>query len=202
MEKKFAKLISIILHPLLSPFYALLFFYNIPFLLFNRFNTSIKILIAAYIFFMTFFVPAMLILMLKKNKAIKSLQMESRQERMLPLAIMSIIYYITYYFLKNLEIINIYCLFLLGITLITLLTLIINFYSKISLHMIGIGGLSGTYLGLLLTFPGTNIIFFYLIIIISGIVAYSRIVLTNHTVRQLFYGYLLGFSMIFVLIFL
>ncbi len=199
MEKKIAGLISYVFHPLLIPTYLLVLMLNLPVFVFSQYSFQLKLMLTAYVFLLTFFVPLMLMWMLKKNKIIRSFQMETRQERVLPLTFMSITYYITYYFLNRLQILNIYSIFLLGITLVSLVTLLINFKFKISLHMIGMGGLTGVFFGLAVNFQGISLWLVYLLFIISGVVAYARLVLTDHTVRQLFYGYLLGFIVFFFL---
>jgi len=200
MEKKIAAFISYLFHPLIIPTYLLVLMLNLPVFVFDQYSLLLKFMLVAYVFLLTFFVPAMLMLMLKKQKIIESLKMKTRQERVLPLAFMSIIYFVTFYFLYRLRILNVYALFLLGTTLISILALLINFKSKISLHMIGMGGITGMFLGLGIYYAGIELWFVYLLFILSGIVAYSRIVLTNHSVRQLFYGYLLGFSVIYLII--
>jgi hypothetical protein len=199
MEKRFAEFISYIFHPLLMPTYLLVLFLNLPVFVFNEYSFNLKLMLTGYVFLLTFFVPAMMMLMMKKNKIIRSLKMEERSERMLPLAFMSVIYYITYYFLNRLGVLNIYSLFLLGTTLTTLITMLINFRWKISLHMIGVGGISGVMVALAYQVSEINILWVYGVLFVSGLVAYARILTAQHTVRQLFYGYLLGFSIMFFL---
>ncbi len=200
MEKKIAGLISYIFHPLLIPTYLILFFLNFPAFIFFEYNFKLKLILTSYVFLLTFIVPAVVLFFMKKNRIIQSYKMDTRQERVLPLVFMSIIYYTTYYFINQLGILNIYSVFLLGTTLLTLFTLLINFYTKISLHMIGAGSVTGILTGLIFNFPEINIIVLYSIIILSGIIAYSRYYLTNHSIRQLFYGYLLGFFVMFFII--
>ena len=202
MEKKFAGIISYIFHPLLMPTYLLLLFLFMPVFVFYQYSFTIKMMLLAYVLILTFIVPAVMMWLLKKNRVINSIKMESRQERVLPLTFMAIIYYITYYFINKLGILNIYSLFLVGITLLTLFTLMINFYTKISLHMIGAGAVTGILMGLAFIFQEINLFWLYSAIILSGIIAYSRVYLTNHTVRQLFYGYLLGFLTMFSIVIL
>jgi len=193
MEKKFAGMISVLLHPMLIPTYALILFLNLNYFISFQYAPDIKFYLVLFVFIMTFIIPASLMLMLKKLKVIESFQMNRQQERMLPLALMAVIYYITYYSLKSTGILMVYNLFLLGITVITLFTLVINFYTKISLHMIAMGGLAGAILGLLLLYPFDLRWVFYLIILLTGITGYARLTVSNHTLRQVYNGFMLGF---------
>jgi len=199
MEKRISSFVSYVLHPLLMPTYLLIFFLNSPALVYYRYSAQLKWMLTGYVFLLTFFVPAMMMLIMKKNKLILSFKMESRQERIFPLVFMSIIYYLTFYFLRDLGILNIYSYFLLGVTLTTLITLTVNFWTKVSLHMIGMGGFTGVLLALALRAPDISLVWIYAIFVASGLVATSRYVLSDHTVRQLFYGYLLGFGVMFFL---
>ncbi len=199
MENKLAIFISYLFHPLLIPPYVMAGMLFSPVFIFSGYPPNLKFMLLAYVFFITFAVPLSMMIIFKKNKIITNLKMEIRQERIIPLTMISIIYYITYYSLNKLGIMNIFSLFMLGSTILTLLALFISFYTKISLHMIGMGGLTGLYLALVLRFPQMNMGPFYLILLLSGLVAYSRMTISNHTVRQLFYGYELGFIVLWAI---
>ncbi len=59
--------------------------------------------------------------------------------------------------------------------------------------MIAVGGVAGTILGLLLTYPINMRGLFYAVIILAGVVGYARLTVTNHTLRQVYNGFMLGF---------
>ena len=199
MEKKLAGLISVICHPLMLPTYALLVFLNINYFISYSYTSEIKLYLILFVFIMTFIIPGSLIFLLKKLKVIKSLQMSGRQERILPLAMMSVVYYITYYSLSKAGILAVFNLFLLGTTIVTLFTLVVNFYTKISLHMISMGGIAGTFLGLLLVYPLDLRWMFYMLVLMSGIVGYARLTISDHTVRQVYNGFMMGFVVMLAL---
>ncbi len=199
MEKKIAGVISVLLHPMLMPTYALLLFLNINYFVSYNYTFEVKGYLVAFVFIMTFILPGLLIFLLKKLKAIQSLQMNSKQERMLPLALMAVVYYITYLSLHNTGILQVFNLFLLGTTVVTLFTMVVNMFTKISLHMISMGGLAGTLLGLLLTCPLNQQWIFYLLILLSGEVGYARLAITNHSLRQVYNGFMMGFVVMLAL---
>ncbi len=199
MEKKLAGIISLLFHPLLFPIYVLVLFFYIPgFTVFN-YSTEIKLYLTAFVFIMTFGIPASLLFMLKRFKVIESLQMDNRKERMIPLVMMTGVYFITYYSLSKIGSLALFNLFLLGVAIESMVTLAINFYTKISLHMIGMGGVAGAILGLLLIYPVDMRWFFYLVILVAGVVGYARLTVTNHTLRQLYNGFMMGFVVMLAL---
>ena len=89
----------------------------------------------------------------------------------------------------------------LGAMITLLLVIIINSRIKISAHVAGIAGLVGIYIGLASTsiiLP--EMILLYGLIMLSGIVAASRLSLNAHNSVEIYLGALLGFSSEFVII--
>ena len=84
METRFAKIISVLFHPLLMPTYgfALLFYTKNYIATFTADN--VKYLILSITFLFTFLLPALNALILLKMKRIRSLEMEDPQERVIP----------------------------------------------------------------------------------------------------------------------
>ena len=199
MEKKFAGVISVLFHPMLMPSYALVLFLNLNYFVSYDYAFEIKAYLVAFVFIMTFALPAILMFLLKKIKAIESFKMNGRKERMLPLAMMAVIYYITYYSLRRTGILITFNLFLLGTTIVTLFTLVVNMYTKISLHMVSMGGIAGALLGLLLDYPLDLQWMLYLLILLSGLVGYARLTVSNHTLRQVYNGFMMGFVIMLAL---
>ena len=199
MEKKLAGIISLLFHPMLLPTYMLVIFFYIPGFTIFSISTEIKFYLIAFVFIMTFGIPASLVFMLKRLKVIESLQMDNRKERLMPLGIMAGIYFITFYSLNHIGSLALFNLFLLGVAVVSLVAMVITLYTKISLHMIGAGGVSGAVLGLLLVYPVDVRWLFYLVILLSGVVGYARLTVTNHTLRQLYNGFMMGFVLMLAL---
>ena len=199
MEQKFANLISVLFHPVLIPTYMLVVLLNSGYFYTFGFSGEVKLYLIAFVFIMTCLIPASLMFVLKKTGIIKTIRMNDRQERMIPIAITSVIYYITYYALSKTGILNVYNRFLLGITVLSLFSLLINFSTKISLHMIAMGGITGALLGFMLNFPVDTAVSVYLFFLLSGLVGYARLTISNHTLRQVYNGFMLGFVVMLAL---
>jgi len=192
MEKNFARAISYIFHPLLIPSYAVLILMFLPENRFMDLPFQPALLLLAFIFLATCIFPALLMLILKNFKVISSLEMENQKERVLPLVVMSMIYYAVFYLLKQGPFNTVFNLFMLGSTMLVLLTLLINYFWKISIHMIAQGGLFGAVLGLAIRFGAETRLFLFLIILLAGITAFARLKLKVHTQAEVYGGFVLG----------
>jgi hypothetical protein len=118
--------------------------------------------------------------------------MVTQRERVLPLVMMTIIFYTVYYLLKQGSQSSIFNLFMLGSTLLILFSLLINYAWKISLHLVAQGGLFGTLLGLALRFGFEIRFLVYCVIMIAGITAFSRLKLNAHQPAEVYVGFILG----------
>jgi len=140
------------------------------------------------------------VLFLKKKGLISSIYLETTEERKLPYLLTVIYYIILYYFLKELSLPPILYLIFLGSILASIFTLIINLKWKISAHMIGMGGIVGSLIGIS---ERLSIDLNYILMtsfLISGMVGTARLYLNAHNPPQIFAGFLLGLSCVLVLI--
>ena len=84
--------------------------------------------------------------------------------------------------------------FILGVFLAASAALIANIYFKISMHAIGVGGLMGLCIviansqTMLMTWP------LALALLIAGIVCTARLIVSDHTQRDIYLGLALGLS--------
>ncbi len=192
-EEKLAQIISYWFHPLLMPTYgfALIFFTK------NYISTftalRLKILILSVTFIFTFLLPTINAFVLLKMGRIKSLEMESNEERVLPYISTALYFFSLYYLFYNAEFPNIFKILILGASISIVLTLLINFKWKISAHTIGIGGIAGAALGIIYRLRIDLYFILMIIILFSGLVAYARLKLNTHTPAQVYTGFLLGF---------
>ncbi len=195
MEKTIARIISVIFHPLLVPTYALLILINLKSSLLSVMPVGHRYLTVVMVFLISFVMPSLIIFILYKFGFIKSLQMETRQERVLPLFTVSIFFYATYYLLKQESYYALFNIFMLGATLLTILSVLINYFTKISIHMVAQGGLFGTLAGFAIAYDQSLSGLLYLLIIIAGLTGFARLKLNAHTPGQVYGGYLLGFGL-------
>lgn len=199
MESKLAKIISIIFQPLLMPTYGFIVLFNINVYFTMMIPWSARWIILAIVFVSTFVLPLFFILVLYHRGVVGSLHLEKRKERILPLIITVVFYYMCYYLLKRLQISPIFYYFLIGTTFTLVISLIINFFWKISMHMMAAGGLLGVFLGLSFVLM-INIPFILMGIILSaGLIGFARLKLRAHTPGQVYAGFLTGALIMFIL---
>ena len=140
MSQLVAKIISSIFHPLLVPTYALLLLMNLQTYSILAIPVNYRYMVVAFVFLATFVLPSIIIFLLLKMGKIVSLEMQSQRERVVPMLIIAIIFYGTYQLLKQTSITGLVTFFMMGSTMLVLIALLINYVTKISLHMIAWGG--------------------------------------------------------------
>ena len=199
MEKKIAGAISLVTHPLLAPTYAFLWLLNLPVYFASVLPDDMRWKVAGLVFLTSFLVPVLLMLLLLRLGHISSLKMNRRDERIYPYTLTVVFYYLTYFVLKKLNLPAIYLYLMSGVTLLAFLTLAINFFWKISSHMIAAGALAGLATGLSF-FLGTNLgMWIFAGIMWAGFIGYARLALDAHDPAQVYAGFGLGFISLVIL---
>ncbi len=199
MEKKISAFLSVVLHPLLVPVFFVLILYQFPIYFLPVALLRIKYFVLLYVLLMTGIVPGLAAFLLWRFKVIGSLQMKQRGDRVFPLLIMAIFYYLTYFTLNKAGTFAVLNLFLVGSAILALLTLLINNYSKISLHMVSWGGLAGSLTGMAFLFHLQPFFWILLVIFLSGLAGFARLKADAHWPRQIYLGYLVGFVVMMAL---
>ncbi|MBS1559539.1 MAG: hypothetical protein JST69_12525 [Bacteroidetes bacterium] len=190
--KTAAQTISFIFHPLLMATYLVLTLgYFFPTLLMVQ--PRQLILVSLFVFAFTFVMPALNLLLFKMWGSIPSLQLQARKDRILPFLFISGIYVLVcllfYYRLPF------HSNFNKVMTLVTLLVIgatVLTFFIKVSIHCIGMGGWIGILLPLI-PFSDALILPVALVMVITGLVASSRLALQAHTPREIGIGLAAGF---------
>ena len=131
-------------------------------------------------------------LILLKMGTIKSLQMETKQERVLPLFLTAAFFYGTYFLLKQGPHYALFNIFMLGATLLVIISLLVNYLTKISIHMVAQGGLIGAFIGFSISYNQNHILLICLIAIIAGLTGFARLKLKAHSETQIYSGFGLG----------
>jgi hypothetical protein len=195
LERQFAKLISVLFHPLLIPVWAYLGLVWQADLIMLRIPYNMVWKLAGLVFLTTFILPLLVIMLMLRFKMISSLQMPLRQERIAPLIVTAIFFFLTYYLLKTLEIAPVLYVYMLGATLLAIIASAITLWWKISLHMIGAGALTGAFAGLALLSPEAFTMLLFVAIFISGLTGTSRLILSAHKPMEVYIGFLTGLAL-------
>lgn len=140
----------------------------------------------------TLVLPMLLLPIFVKRRMAKDYNFSDKKERILPLLFTFILYAITFYFLGGVSLPSIIKGFLLGSTIAVLLTFVVNFFWKVSIHMVGIGGLMGMIFLVILKLLSSIVGFLLVGFLFSGVIGTSRLYLGEHNLKQIAGGYALG----------
>jgi len=190
---KLTQLISILLHPMFMPLLALhLTLLVLPSLAFTLSHNLV--LIYGILVFSTMVLPLASIFWLMRKGKVSSLEMSNHKERSLPLFKTVIWMSFGYYLLQNLLFYTpILKAELLGAIIIILIAAIVSKYWKISLHLLGIGGVVGVFIALQIM-HGDFLYLLLLFILLSGLLGVARIKQKAHNYAQVYAGFLVGLS--------
>ena len=203
MEEKIAKGISYIFHPIFLPVYCLMLLFNLDLIFTFELTLKAKLILFFFITVSTIILPLCIIYLMKRQKFIASYQMETRDERRYPYLIVAIFYFFSYNIFRQLQLPDMYALYFMGAAFLLLLVVLINIWWKISIHMIGIGGVFGTVTGISISLEANLLFLMMFISILAGIIAFARLRLNAHKPAEVYGGFLLGaFVMASILIWL
>ena len=193
MNRTFAHFLSIVLHPVLMPTHALFFCcITVPILL-TQLNQMKKLALyfchraePLFVFhwpfpIFCFAVDGSILLRWKK-----------KEERHIPFISNALLMMIAYYMMQKLMLPKIFNLLILGAAAAVVLAVIINLKWKISIHMIGIGGIVGTFFGLsafMLVDLRMPILFQYAACRIVGFRTSTLGASTDANLRRIFVGF-------------
>ncbi len=188
---KFHKFISYIFHPIIIPIVSsILFFIIIP----NHIPKEFSYRVLGLVFAMTYLVPILLLIFLKKVKLIDSYHLISINERKFPILFFTILFFLIGKFLLKTNAIDLLSYSFFGCSLALSLVYIL-FYAKIktSLHTMAIAGLIGFIMVLSFHYKFNLQLLLVLLFLVFGGVATSRLKLKAHTLTEVVLGFFLGF---------
>jgi membrane-associated phospholipid phosphatase len=204
-RRLFAWIISAISHPLLVLTYGLILIIGFNPYLFGAADLYDELPLILICFAYTFLLPFISILFMKLIGLVASLDLQTREERIGPLIICIVFYtwfYINVY--RNADVPIVVGVFTLGSVVALSISFLITVFSKISLHTVAWGGLLGLVVNLLWSFGYHTLPIFnwnihsrvvlIVLVLISGLVASARLILSAHSSRDIYGGFLVGFT--------
>lgn len=144
--------------------------------------------------------PVLILYSMYRFRIIKSLNMESKEERLYPYTASAIFFFLATYLLWQINISPVYYYVMLAASILSVITLLINIFWKISAHTVSMGGVLGILVGLQTVLLYDLLWLIAISIFISGLVGFARLRAGNHTQAQVYSGYFIGFLVAFLLI--
>ena len=176
------------------PLFATAILFNTNNYLAHSINPAVEKIVYLIVFATTYLLPSLTSVLLLQRGKIQSLNMEQSHERNIPFLTTMVFYMACFYLLHKIPMVHILGYAILGAAISILISFLINLKWKISIHMVGIGGL----LGLLYVFSQQlhfNILLtLVLVAIVAGALGSARLAISNHVPAQIYAGFILGFS--------
>lgn len=187
-----SKSISYLLHPFFIPTYVVIMLMVI--------NTSLlpvssqsQWFVMQVIVVNTLLIPALFIGLLKVFGRIDNFSLESRKERITPLFIVIICYLCCGWIFSDLPALFIVKKVVFAAAGSIFFGFTVNFFWKISLHLMGIGGILGVIWVLIYVGYVELLLPFCIIVVLAGLLASSRLYLGKHTPWQVTIGFFASF---------
>ena len=179
---------------LLTPFYlpvmgilAIFFFSYL-----SMFPWQFKVSLVVMVYLFTVFIPTVLIHLYRQYQGWTLLQLGQKERRMVPYAISILCYFSCFYLMNLLHLPHLITSILIVALVIQMLCAVINVWWKISTHTAAIGGVLGALLAFSFMLNFNSVWWLCLVVMASGIVGSSRIILRQHTLTQVTAGFFLG----------
>ncbi len=192
---KAARIISILFHPLIMPSVGFLLLFNSgTYLAYMPFEY--KKIILLIVFLCTFIIPLSILPFFLYHKIIADINMSGARERFTPLLISFILFVLCYFLLRKVPIPPDYPAFCIGCAFSAFISMLIISKWKISLHMVGIGGLVGLITYLIIKMQVNLGFYLILAIIAAGLTGTARLSLNAHKPLEIYTGFLAGLLII------
>lgn len=190
----FAHFFSYVFHPLFIPFYVSWFIEFIHPSYFSGFSDAGKKRVLVMVIINAIAFPFITVILLKALGFIDSFFLRTQRDRIIPyIASMTFFFWAQYALREQPEIPRILVAFMFGVFISSAAALIANIYFKVSMHAIGMGGLTGIFFvimqqnSMLMTWPLSAAL------LISGLVCTSRLIVSDHNPKDIYSGLLIGF---------
>ena len=189
---RFAQFISIVGHPLFMPFYAMVLIFEFNPYIDLQLANNIQVIVLTILGLFTILLPLLTAIILQKLGVVKSIYMKTSEERKWPFLLSVLWYYLGFELLTNIALpISLY-LIMIGAITIVLIAHFITLNWKISVHMLGIGGVIGAMIGLSQRFQFNHFYLILFLFFIAGLIGYARLKTNSHNYRQVYSGFILG----------
>jgi hypothetical protein len=196
MEKNIARLILIVFHPLIITTFGIILLFRSSFYL-ATIADEIKLIILFSTFFGTCLIP--LLMILSKYFLMKEISSKDKLFKTIVYLFTALCYYLSYLVISELPIAGFFrVVFLSGALLLVALSLV-TLRWNISAHTAGAGALLGTTIALMLRLETIHAEALALMILIGGMSGFACLKLEKNTPAQVYSGYFLGFSILFLI---
>lgn len=191
-----AKVLSVLFTPFYLPILGLLILFIFSYLSLLPLTYKLFLLLMFYLF--TVFLPTALIRFYRRYQGWTLIELGSRERRVIPYIISIFSYLVCYYIMTITHVPHFMGSILIAALVIQVACAIINLFIKISTHTAAIGGVTGALLAFSVIFSFNPVWWLCIVLLLAGMVGTSRMILRQHSLRQVVLGYLAGVACSFV----
>lgn len=191
-----AKVLSVLFTPFYLPILGLLILFIFSYLSLLPLTYKLFLLLMFYLF--TVFLPTALIRFYWRYQGWTLIELGSRERRAIPYVISIFSYLLCYYIMAATHVPHFMGSILIAALVIQVACAIINLFIKISTHTAAIGGVTGALLAFSVIFSFNPVWWLCIVLLLAGMVGTSRMILRQHSLRQVVLGYLAGVACSFV----
>lgn len=187
------KIVSYVFHPLFIPTYVFFFLMTqVPYEFAGITNWQLKMRLFG-LFWLTAFFPAFAVFLLWRLKFSESIFLKTQKERIIPFVITMFFYWWMYYLSRNFTDQPIVLkFFFMGIFIATSVGLVFNNFMKISLHAMAAGGAAAAIILFSYYYQTPFGVFISIALLLTGIICTSRLLVSDHTEKEIYFGLLVG----------
>lgn len=194
MKEKNIILAARVLSMVFTPFYlslvGLIALFTFSYLSLMPWAYKLTVLILVYLF--TILIPTLLIHFYRNYHGWTLIELGKKERRVVPYLLSIVSYFVCYYVMHRFNIPHFMSNILMAALIIQILCALINVWWKISTHTAAIGGVAGALQAFAVIFGFNPIGWTCLVLILAGMVGTSRMILRQHSLRQVCYGFILG----------
>jgi hypothetical protein len=188
-----AQVLSYIFHPLFVPIYIIVFLLAAEPYFFASFTVPEKFIILLRFFIIYCFFPLVTVLLLKGLGFVNSIFLRTQKERIIPIIVCNIYYFWMAYVLRHQpEFSSLIGQLAIAIFISSSIALLANIYMKVSMHSISMGILVGFVALLAFTQGNAYTMYLSLSLLVAGLVCTARFIVSDHTQREIYGGFLIG----------
>ncbi|MEN8857248.1 MAG: hypothetical protein ABF260_04205 [Flavobacteriaceae bacterium] len=197
---RFQKFISTILHPIVIPTLGVFLYFMF---VSQSLEKRLQLVVLGLVFVVTYIIPVFLLVFLKALGIIESFQVSTIKERRIPVLFMvAILYFLGNTILNFPTVRNLGFLFFGASLSLICIYFLFAFKIKSSLHLVSMGNAISFFL-ILSSINNLSLLpMIIVLLILSGILASSRLYLKAHTPIELFLGFFIGCSSQFLLFYI
>jgi len=194
-----ARIFSYLAHPIIMPVVGIIILLRaINWMGMIPFETRLYTYLIVFV--STLLLPLLSLPLLKSKNIISDYFMPTAEERKIPLLLTSFFFLLGAFVLQKIHAPLIFPLFINSSSVVILFCALISWKWKISTHMAGIAGLVGLILGISMKWMVDLRLILAVLILVSGITGWARLKMGAHTPAQVYAGFGLGFTIVFLIV--